>query len=35
MHNAYLGWFYNSETKEFERWRGKKIFLKPSEKKDD
>ena len=26
MDNCYLGWFWNFETKEFERWRGKKNF---------
>jgi len=26
MDNCYLGWFWNFETKEFERWREKKNF---------
>tara|TARA_R100000900_G_scaffold87009_1_gene67991 strand:- start:125 stop:235 length:111 start_codon:yes stop_codon:yes gene_type:complete len=29
MDNCYLGWYWNFETKEFERWRGKKNFSKP------
>ena len=32
MDNCYLGWYWNFETKEFERWREKKNFRKPRDK---